>query len=120
MPDRHGRMDSKLAALDTCVRAGDHAGAIRQFIAFDADLTRYARGEEQLLFPVIDRFTSVPPSATAHMRSEHRSLRRLVDTLGTLLARDDAPRALDLLGTLRSVLLFHLAKEEWVLAPVMR
>lgn len=120
MPDRHGRMDFTLAVLDTCVRAGDHDGAIEQLIAFDADLTRYARGEEQLLFPVIDRFASVPPRATEHMRREHRSLRRLVDTLGSLLARDDAPRALDVLATLRSVLFMHLEKETWVLAPVMR
>ena len=120
MPDRHGRMDSTLAEIDLCVRTGDHDGAMEQLIAFDAELARYARGEEQLLFPVIDRFTSVPPRATEHMRREHRSLRRLVDTLGALLASDDTPRALDILGELRSVLLFHLEKEAWVLAPVMR
>jgi hypothetical protein len=113
-------MDETLAVLDACVRAGDHDGAMEQLLAFDAQLARYARGEEQLLFPAIDRFTSIPRGATDCMRREHRSLRRLVDTLGALLARDDAPRVLDVLGTLRSVLLLHLEKEAWVLAPVMR
>jgi iron-sulfur cluster repair protein YtfE (RIC family) len=112
--------DDRLAQLETSVRAGNRDTALEQLVAFDAELTRYVRGEERLLFPVLERFTSVPSTATAHMRHEHRSLRRLLDTAGELIAREDRRRGLDVLGTLRSVLLLHVAKEEWVLYPLTR
>ena len=120
MDDRHAHMDDKLSKLDASLRAGDRHAAFDIYLAFDAELTGYVHGEERLLFPVLERFTSMPTTATRSMRSEHRSLRRLVDTLGELLARGDQHRGLDVLGKLRSVLLFHVAKEEWVLHPLLR
>ena len=78
------------------------------------------RGEERLLFPVLERFTSLSIRATTVMRAEHRCLRRLVDSLGALIAREDLLRALAVLSTLRSVLLLHVAKEEQVLDPLLR
>jgi iron-sulfur cluster repair protein YtfE (RIC family) len=78
------------------------------------------RGEERVLFPVLERFTSVSSKVTTTMRNEHRSLRGLVDTIGELIARADRRRGLELLATLRSVLLLHVAKEEWVLFPLIR
>jgi hemerythrin-like domain-containing protein len=62
----------------------------------------------------------MPTTATRSMRTEHRSLRRLVDTLGELLARDDKQGGLDIVAQLRSVLILHVAKEEWVLMPLLR
>jgi iron-sulfur cluster repair protein YtfE (RIC family) len=120
MQDEQTRWDDRLAMLENTVRSGDNAGALEQLIAFDAELTRYVRGEERVLFPVLERFTSVSVHATASMRNEHRSLRRILDTIGELLVREDRRRGLDLLATLRSVLLLHVAKEEWVLYPLMR
>jgi iron-sulfur cluster repair protein YtfE (RIC family) len=119
MQDDQARWDDSLAQLETLVRSGDHDTALAQFMAFDAELTRYVRGEERLVFPVLERFTSVSAMTTNSMRNEHRSLRRLIDTVGELIARDDR-RGLDMLATLRSVLLLHVAKEEWVLYPLMR
>lgn len=118
--DRHAHLDDKLGKLEASLRAGDGHAAFDIFLAFDAELTGYVRGEERLLFPVLERFTSMPTIATRNMRSEHRSLRQLVDTLGELLARGDKPRGLEILSKLRSVLLFHVAKEEWVLHPLLR
>ena len=112
--------DDKLAELETTLRAGDRDAALAQFLAFDAELARYVRGEERLLFPALERFTGVPARATANMRKEHRSLRRLVDTIGELIARRDRPRGLEVIENLRSVLLLHMAKEEWVLSPLLR
>jgi iron-sulfur cluster repair protein YtfE (RIC family) len=111
MHDDSTRWDDKLSKLEGAVRSGERDHALDQFLAFDAELTRYVRGEERVLFPVLERFTCVP---------RHRSLRRLVDTIGELLAREERKRGLDMLATLRSVLLLHVAKEEWVLYPLMR
>jgi iron-sulfur cluster repair protein YtfE (RIC family) len=120
MDDTHARMDDKLDKLGASLRAGDRNAAFDIYISFDAELTGYVRGEERLLFPVLERFTSMPTAATRSMRSEHRSLRRMVDALGELLARGDKPKSLDIVSKLRSVLILHVAKEEWVLNPLLR
>jgi iron-sulfur cluster repair protein YtfE (RIC family) len=120
MQDEQARWDDRLSLLEASLRSEDRTTTLEQFLAFDAELTRYVRGEEGVLFPVLERFTSVSPRATASMRNEHRCLRRLVDSIGEMIAREDRQRGLDLLSTLRSVLLLHVAKEEWVLYPLVR
>lgn len=118
MADRRHALDDTLEQLDATLRAGDRQAAMELYLAVDAELTRYVHGEEQLLFPALDRYTSVPVTATTTMRDEHRSLRRLLDALGVLIARAQEGRGLDVLSSLRSVLLLHLEKEEWVLQPL--
>jgi iron-sulfur cluster repair protein YtfE (RIC family) len=120
MEDTHARMDDNLATLAASLRVRDLDTAFDIYLEFDADLTGYVRGEERLLFPVLERFTSMPTTATRSMRSEHRSLRRLVDTLGELIARGDERASLEAVSKIRSVLLLHVAKEEWVLMPLLR
>jgi iron-sulfur cluster repair protein YtfE (RIC family) len=120
MEDTHARMDDSLAKLAASLRVRDRDTAFDIYLEFDADLTGYVRGEERLLFPVLERFTSMPTTATRSMRSEHRSLRRLVDTLGELIARGDERASLETVSKIRSVLLLHVAKEEWVLMPLLR
>lgn len=120
MEDTHMRLDDKLDKLEASLRAGDRDAAFDIYLLFDAELAGYVRGEERLLFPVLERFTSMPTTATRSMRLEHRSLRRLVDALGELLARDDKRGGLDIVAQLRSVLILHVAKEEWVLMPLLR
>ena len=120
MDDTHVRLDNKLGKLEASLRAGNRDAAFDIYLLFDAELTGYVRGEERLLFPVLERFTSMPTTATRSMRSEHRSLRRLVDTLGELLARDDQRAGIDIVSQLRSVLLLHCEKEDRVLAPLLR
>jgi iron-sulfur cluster repair protein YtfE (RIC family) len=120
MADDAERLDDKLSTLEASILAGDRAAVLDHYLAFDAELTRYVRGEERLLFPVLERFTSTPIHATDTMRTEHRSLRRLLESLGELIARADKQRGLDVLTTLRIVLLLHVAKEESLLHPLMR
>lgn len=108
--------DDELSKLDGALRAGDRASALDQLVAFDAALTRYVRSEERDVFPLLERLSAVPVRATETMRAEHRSLRRLLDTVGELVAREEPRRGLDALSALRSVLLLHVTKEEWVLS----
>ena len=58
--DEHAQMDDTLSQIDASLRAGDPNAAFDLYLAFDALLTRYVRGEERLLFPVLERFTSMP------------------------------------------------------------
>jgi iron-sulfur cluster repair protein YtfE (RIC family) len=118
--DRIKGLDDTLARLGASVRAADHAAAMDLYLMFDGQLTRYVHGEERVLFPVLERFTSMPSKATASMRDEHRSLRRLADSLGEHLASRDTRGGLEILGALRSVLMLHMAKEDWVLQPLLR
>jgi len=120
MQDDQARWDDQLARLETSLRADDRDAALEQLIAFDADLAGYVRGEERVLFPALERFTGMSTHATGSMRAEHRSLRRLVDTLGQLIARRDRQQGLEVIGNLRSVLLLHIEKEAWVLSPLLR
>jgi iron-sulfur cluster repair protein YtfE (RIC family) len=120
MHDDRMRWDDRLADLEVSLRSGDRADALAKLLAFDGELTRCVHGEEREVFPALERFASVPPLATARMRSEHRSLRRLVDAMGELIAREDHQRGLDVLATLRSVLLLHVAKEDWMLYPLVQ
>ena len=76
MGDEHTYLDDKLAKLGAAVREGNRDAAFDIYLGFDAALISYVRGEERLLFPVLERFTSIPTTATRSMRSEHRSLRK--------------------------------------------
>lgn len=118
--DETSRFDDQLAALGELLRVEDDGHATESLHRFDAQLTRYVRGEEHLLFPVLERFTSVSPAITGRMRIEHRGLRRLVDDLWEAVSHGDRSRSLELVSALRSVLLLHTAKEDWLLHPVLR
>jgi hypothetical protein len=115
-----GRLDETLLTLAAMMRSGDWTGALEQYIAFDAELARYVKGEERLLFPVLERFTSIPVGATTIMREEHRSMRRLLDSLGVALRMPDQRRGLELVALLRSVLMVHVLKEDGLLKPLLR
>ena len=114
------RFDDELAALDAFVRAGNASAAIEGLQAFEARLTSYIRGEELVLFPVLERFIAVPVVTTARMRSEHTGMQRLLDALRDAIAEHDQQRGLETLCMLRSVVLLHCEKEERVLAPLLR
>lgn len=120
MPSDQVVLDEDLDALDASLRAGDTSAAFSCLVTFEARLARYIRGEELVLFPVLERFVDVSMEITARMRSEHGRLRRLLDTLWEVLAQHDRPRGLDTLCALRSVLLLHREKEDRVLAPLLR
>jgi len=113
----HGRLDDTLDDLGRFLRAGNTAAARSRLVRFTARFDRYVHGEERLLFPVLENGKPSPLAPTAQMRREHGVLRRLVAALRDKMHRDDRPRSLELLSSLRSVFLLHHAKEEWLLHP---
>ncbi|HEU0030047.1 MAG TPA: hemerythrin domain-containing protein [Kofleriaceae bacterium] len=120
MHDRDLRWDDRLSTVEAWIRQDNGDAALAHLLAFDAELTRDVQGEEHVVLPVLERLVAVPAHATATMREEHRQLRRLVDTAGERIARRDSRGGLEVLSTLRSLLLVHVLKEEWVVYPLMR
>lgn len=119
MHDEHTRFDDKLFELEGSLQSGDHETARAQLAAFDVALSRYVRNEERVVFPALERLVSTPFAPAIRMRLEHGSLRRLIAALRFALDRSDRRRGLDALGKLRSLLLLHVAKEEWILYPLL-
>jgi hemerythrin-like domain-containing protein len=113
----HARLADALADLDRFLRAGNDAAAQRRLSTFTERFDRYIRGEERLLFPVLDGGKPGPRAPTAQMRKEHGFLRRMLAAFREALQRADHARGLEVLGTLRSVFVLHYAKEEWLIHP---
>lgn len=118
MEEEHDRLEAMLASLEWSLRAGDNDTARRQLATFEMGLTRYVQGEERLLFPVLEALVPARFAPTARMRREHRSLRKLTAAVWDSLARGDEALG-DTLGTLRSVFLLHIAKEELIIYPLL-
>lgn len=120
MNTEHPYFDRELAKLDASLRSGDNQMARLHLATFDLQFSGYVRGEERVMFPALERSTSGTCNPTARMRKEHESLRRLVASMWEALDSADERRGLKLLGTLRSVLVLHVVKEDWVLYPLLK
>lgn len=119
LEDEHQRLEAALSDLEVALHSGDSDTICAHLATFEAGLNRYVRGEERVLFPVLDALFPNRSGPTARMRREHRSLRRLVADVGGSIARGDGPRGADTLGDLRSVFQLHIAKEELILYPLL-
>ena len=120
MDNQPASFDDHLAKVDASLRSGDNVMARLHLATFDLKLSGYVRGEERAVFPALERMTSGPCTPTAKMRTEHDSLRDLVSVMWDALDHADRHRGLDVLGTLRSLLVLHVAKEDWVLYPMLK
>lgn len=108
--------DHDLADVDASLRRGDAGGGRLQLAAFELRLSGYVRGEERVVFPAVEGVSSDLRAPISRMRREHDSLRRLVAQLREALDRSDLRGGLAVLEDLRSLLLLHVAKEDWVLS----
>lgn len=114
---RQHRLDDVLSNLEACLAGGACASARRQLASFHAELNRYIWREEQHLFPLYER-SAGSTIATVRLRREHRRIGRLLRALDGHLAADDLASSLGALAALRSVLVLHFTKEEWVIYPM--
>jgi hemerythrin-like domain-containing protein len=118
LSSEHERLDDLLSDVGVLLRAGRQRTARRHLTRFTSRFDHYVRTEERLLFAALESAGSGAPGApTGPMRREHRSLRRLVAALFEAIEGGDRKRALEALASLRSVLLVHHAKEEWLIHP---
>jgi hypothetical protein len=118
LEDEHHRLEAALSALELALCDGDTVTAGSQLAAFEVGLTRCVRVEETLLVRCSsghhDEF-----APTAKMRREHIDLWKLATGIWDAIARADLPRALEMMGRLRSVFLLHLTKEKWSIYPLL-
>ncbi len=117
LDDQHALLELGLSAQERSIAAHDFFDAHQRLDGFRAHLDRYVRGEERVLFPFYEHLPSVRHEPIARLRQEHGHLRRMIAALAKVIDQRDASRALDALATLRSVLLVHGAKEDWLIYP---
>jgi len=115
MADEDAWYENGLAAVERWIRLGDCEMARLDLAAFDLELSGYVRGEERVVFPAIERMHPAPFAPTARMRREHGRLRAMLLAVWSALEHGQPWEALEVLGGLRSVLLLHVAKEDWIL-----
>lgn len=100
--------------------AGDAETARKWYEAFSSGLRRHIAVEEQLLFPVFERRSDIPPGTgpTEVMRNEHREIERLLaEILGAI---GDAAKLPDLArAAFHEILEEHHLKEEGMLYPAL-
>jgi hemerythrin-like domain-containing protein len=114
----HDRLDA-LAGRAFAARAEGRLQSARDlWAAFSAGLRRHIRFEEDVLFPIFEAKTGMPPDAgpTAAMRAEHRAIETLLARVAEVVAMPGPP-AEALHADLVSVLRGHNEKEELVLYP---
>ena len=113
-PD-HKRCDTLFAAAESAVSIGDWDIAIPEFGRFrDAMLHHFAM-EEEVMFPAFETRTGMKQGPTAVMRSEHRQMNGLFDSMAGALARKDSNAYLGDADTLLIIMQQHNVKEEQML-----
>jgi iron-sulfur cluster repair protein YtfE (RIC family) len=115
---QHERLEQALSRLEWTLRVGDEDHARLHLAMFKARLDQYVEGEERLVFPMLERLVPAQLAPIAKMRREHASLRELLEDVWDAVDAEHA-RRLDAFGILRSVLMLHVAKEEWFLYPLL-
>ncbi len=114
MRDEQEQLDQALSHLEHSLRTGELLVACRQLADFSLRLDRCLRREEHAFSFGYQRAHPCAPSPLAKVRGEQASLRRLVAAIANALHQADDRSCLDRIGALRSVLLLHLAKQEWL------
>lgn len=114
----HDRLDALCAQAFAERAAGRLEGARALWGEFAGGLRRHIRFEEEILFPLFEEKTGMPPEAgpTAVMRSEHRDIAALLEGITAAMAAPDAT-AETLRAQLLALLGGHNDKEEMVLYP---
>ncbi|HEX9148142.1 MAG TPA: hemerythrin domain-containing protein, partial [Thermoanaerobaculia bacterium] len=100
--------------------AGDTETASTWYEAFSSGLRRHIAVEEQILFPIFEERSGLPPDSgpTEVMRAEHREILRLLgeilQTIGDPAKLPDEKRA-----AFHEILEEHHLKEEGMLYPAL-
>jgi hemerythrin-like domain-containing protein len=111
----HKHCDTLFAAAESAASSGDWNVATPEFGRFrDAMLHHFAM-EEKVMFPAFEERTGIKQGPTAVMRSEHRQMTGLFDSMAGAVARKDANAYLGDADTLLIIMQQHNVKEEQML-----
>ena len=117
--DDHRRIDDKWAEVETAAQAGDVDAETESWRAFQDQLLRHLRMEEEVMFPAFEQATGMTDGGpTFVMRSEHDQMRGLIEQMGAAVDGNDYDELVDLGDTLLMLIQQHNQKEEHMLYPM--
>jgi iron-sulfur cluster repair protein YtfE (RIC family) len=100
-------------------KTGDRPAALAMYRAFKTRLERHIGWEDDILFPLFERLTGLTDNGpTVVMRTEHRQIRALLDSIDAALQENETSVDADE-STLLEVLAAHNFKEEHILYPMI-
>jgi iron-sulfur cluster repair protein YtfE (RIC family) len=100
-------------------KTGDRPAALAMYRAFKTRLERHIGWEDDILFPLFERLTGLTDNGpTVVMRTEHRQIRALLDSIDSALQENETSVDADE-STLLEVLAAHNVKEEHILYPMI-
>lgn len=112
----HRDCDATWAEVEQAADAGRGAAWTR----FRDRMLRHFDWEEGVMFPAFEQATGMRGMGpTEVMRSEHDSMRGLLEQMGMAAAQGDTDELLDLGDTLLMLIQQHNSKEERMLYPMM-
>ncbi len=115
----HRRCDGKWAEVEAAAQAGDVDAEKESWRAFQGELLRHLRMEEEVMFPAFEQATGMTGGGpTFVMRSEHEQMRGLLEQMGAAADGDDYDELVDLGDTLLMLIQQHNQKEEHMLYPM--
>jgi len=114
VPD-HKRCDSLFAAAEAAVSQEDWDTAAAEFRGFHDALLHHFAMEEGVMFPAFEAATGMTQGPTAVMRSEHRQMTVLLNSMADTMARKNRDGFLGDADTLLIVMQQHNVKEEQML-----
>ena len=115
----HRQCDGKWAEVEAAAQAGDVDAEKESWRAFQGELLRHLRMEEEVMFPAFEQATGMTDHGpTFMMRSEHDQMRGLIDQMGAAVDGGDHDELVDLGDTLLMLIQQHNQKEEHMLYPM--
>ena len=113
----HKTCDNEFAVAEQAALEGNWSEAETAFKAFNDDMARHFRMEEEVLFPALT--SAGGPAGPVHvMLMEHAQIKELLKQMGAAVARKDAQQYGGLSETLLMVMQQHNHKEENILYPI--
>lgn len=115
----HYRNNALLDQLDLQVQRGDWLQAEASHVSFRQSTREHFEAEEETLFPAFERSDLANLGSTALMRAEHRRMSIMLDCMGGALAVRDVPAYLEQSLQLRTLLMQHARKEDFLLEVLL-
>lgn len=118
MSANHKACDGEFADAEQAALEGNWGEAKTAFNAFNNDMARHFKMEEEVLFPALAS-AGGPSGPVQVMLMEHTQIRGLLEQMAAAVAEKDASEYGGLSETLLIVMQQHNHKEENILYPIM-
>ena len=115
----HRQCDGMWAAVATAAEAGAADAVAESWGAFQSELLKHLRMEEEVLFPAFEQATGMTDGGpTFVMRPEHDQMRGLLEQMDAAAEGGEHDELADLGDTLLMLIQQHNLKEEHMLYPM--